>query len=58
MFLSVSTDFVLGTVVGIVIVLLFQQLTRATSGLGRWLPLILIVLVVIGAIVLLSQSGL
>jgi len=40
------------------IVLLFQQLTKATSGLGRWLPLILIILVVIGAIVLLSQSGL
>ena len=58
MFLSVSTDFALGTVVGIVIVLLFQQLTKATSGLGRWLPLILIGLVVIGAIVLLSQSGL
>jgi len=58
MFLSVSTDFVLGTVVGVMIVLLFQQLTKATSGLGSWLPLILIILVVIGAIVLLSQSGL
>jgi hypothetical protein len=57
MFLSVSTDFVLGTVVGIVIVLLFQQLTRATSGLGRWLPFLLIIGVVIGAILLLAQLG-
>ena len=58
MSLSVSTDFILGTVVGVMIVLLFQQLTRATSGLGRWLPLLLIFVVVIGAIVVLSQGGL
>ena len=57
MFLSVSTDFVLGTVVGIVIVLLFQQLTKATSGLGRWLPLLLIIGVVLGALFLLMQLG-
>jgi hypothetical protein len=40
--LAVSTDFMLGLLIGVLVVLLFQQLTRATSGLGRWLPLLLL----------------
>jgi multisubunit Na+/H+ antiporter MnhE subunit len=40
--IAVSTDFILGLIIGVLVVLLFQQLTRATSGLGRWLPLILL----------------
>jgi multisubunit Na+/H+ antiporter MnhE subunit len=40
--LAVSTDFILGLIIGVLVVLLFQQLTRATSGLGRWLPLLLL----------------
>jgi multisubunit Na+/H+ antiporter MnhE subunit len=56
--ISVSNDFVLGLVIGVGIVLLFQQLTRATSGLGRWLPLLLLILIVmVGVVLLLSWLG-
>jgi multisubunit Na+/H+ antiporter MnhE subunit len=53
--IAVSTDFILGLIIGVLVVLLFQQLTRATSGLGRWLPLILLGVLGCAAIWLLLQ---
>jgi multisubunit Na+/H+ antiporter MnhE subunit len=46
--LALSSDFILGLIVGAVLVLLVQQLTRATSGVGRWLPGI--ILMIVGAL--------
>lgn len=40
--LSLSTDLILGLLLGAVGALLFQQLTRATGSLGRFMPLLLI----------------
>lgn len=39
--LAVSTDFLLGLLVGLLATLLFQHASRATGRLGRLLPLLL-----------------
>jgi uncharacterized membrane protein YsdA (DUF1294 family) len=44
--LSLSTDFILGMLLGGVGMLLVQQLTRTTSSLGKFMPLLLIVAVI------------
>ena len=54
---SVSTDFILGVVVGMIMILLFQQMTKAASGVGRWMPVVLMVLVVAGAVFLVARGG-
>jgi hypothetical protein len=40
--LSLSTDFILGMLLGGVGMLLVQQLTRTTSSLGKFMPLLLV----------------
>ena len=50
--LSLSTDFILGLLVGGLLTLVLQQVFRATSGLGRWLPWLFFLLFV-GAVILL-----
>jgi F0F1-type ATP synthase assembly protein I len=51
---SLSTDFILGLLVGAVITLLFQQVTRSTNGMGKWLPIILVGFVVCAGIIYLT----
>jgi hypothetical protein len=41
--LSLSTDFILGMLLGGVGMLLVQQLTRTTSSLGKFMPLLLLI---------------
>jgi hypothetical protein len=40
--ISMSTDFLLGIVVGAILILVIQQLTRATGSIGQFMPLLLI----------------
>jgi multisubunit Na+/H+ antiporter MnhE subunit len=37
---SMSTDFILGAIVGAALLFLGQTLLRSTSGITRWLPLL------------------
>ena len=43
---SLSTDLILGVLLGTLGTLLFQQLTRATGSVGRFLPLLFFLLFV------------
>lgn len=40
--ISMSTDLLLGIVVGAILILVIQQLTRATGSIGQFMPLLLI----------------
>jgi uncharacterized membrane protein YsdA (DUF1294 family) len=44
--LSLSTDFILGMLLGGVGMLLVQQLTRTTSSLGKFMPLLLVLVLI------------
>lgn len=55
--ISVSNDFILGLVMGAIVVLVLQQFTRMAGSMGRWLPLVLFGLVVIAVLMLLFWSG-
>ncbi len=39
---SMSNDFLLGIVIGAILILVIQQLTRATGSLGRFMPLLML----------------
>jgi hypothetical protein len=44
--LSLSTDFILGMLLGGVGMLLVQQLTRTTGSLGKFMPLLLVLVLI------------
>lgn len=55
--IAISNDFILGMVIGAIIVLVLQQFTRMAGSMGRWLPLVLFGLVVIAVLMLLVWTG-
>ena len=57
MAISLSNELLLGMVAGCALTLLVQQLIRATSGIGRWLPLVFLVALGLGGLVLLLKLG-
>jgi hypothetical protein len=40
---SMSNDLLLGIVIGAILILVVQQLTRLTGSLGRFIPLLLLI---------------
>jgi hypothetical protein len=57
MAVSLSSELLLGMVAGCALTLLVQQLIRATSGIGRWLPLIGLILVLVAGMIWLTGAG-
>jgi multisubunit Na+/H+ antiporter MnhE subunit len=55
--ISISNDFILGMVIGAIIVLVLQQFTRMAGSMGRLLPLVLFGLVLIAVLMLLVWTG-
>jgi len=50
--LSLSAELILGLILGSLLTLFLQQLFKASTGMGRWLPLVFLIAVVIGGVLL------